>query len=341
MMRKTSTVVVAAVSLFVAMPLTAQEHTWDRNRPDGHAPIGLLSDVTLSAGDVMFSYRYSRDSFQGLRLGSDLISFDAAFDFEFTVVPAELTVETHEAELRLGLTDDISISGLVPFRFKQMTNLTDGGTSFYITDSSDLGDVEVRLLVDLFEIGEYRAHLSVGGSAPTGEIADRDLTPQTFPRVTQLPFSMQNGSGTWDILPALAFSAQNEFATVGAQAEAVIRMGSNDRNYTLGNRFGGTVWASYMLNEWLSASARVVFETWEDVDGADAATDGNADVSANPFATGGKRTSLPLGFNVLLREGPLAGVRLAVEWQYVISENLNGPQQSQNNGLTIGWQVTF
>lgn len=340
-MRKTSTAVIAAVSLFVAMPLTAQDQTWDRDRPDAHAPIGLLSDVTLSSGDVLFSYRYTRDSFEGLRLGDSFISFDDAFDFDFTVVPAEMTVESHEVELRYGVTDNLSISVMAPFRFKEMTNLTDDGDTFFITDSNDLGDVEVRALFDLFEIGEYRGHLAIGVSAPTGEIADRDLTPQTFPQVTQLPFAMQNGSGTWDVLPALGFNAQNEFGTVGAQAEAVIRIGDNDRNYSLGNRFGGTVWASYMLNEWLSASARLVFQTWEDIDGSDVATDGNADVSANPFASGGTRTSLPLGFNVLLKEGPLAGVRLAVEWNYVISEDLNGPQLSQNSGVTIGWQLSY
>lgn len=341
MMRKTRTAVMAVVSLFVALPLTAQDHTWDRNRPDAHAPIGLLSDVTLSSGDVLFSYRYTRDSFEGLRLGSSLISFDDVFDFDFTVLPSEMTVASHEVEIRVGVTDNLSISAMIPFRYKEMMNLTDGGDTFFITASNDLGDVRMRLLFDLFEVGEYRAHVAIGTSAPTGEIGDRALTPQTFPQVTQLPFAMQNGSGTWDILPALGFSAQNEVATVGAQAEAVIRLGDNNRNYTLGDRFGGTVWASYMLNEWLSVSARVVFESWEDIHGSDAATDGDADVSANPFASGGRRTSLPLGFNILLREGPFAGVRLAVEWQYVISEDLNGPQLSQSNGLTIGWQVGF
>jgi hypothetical protein len=341
MMRKTSTVVVAAVSLFVAVPLTAQDHTWDRDRPDAHAPAGLLSDVTLSSGDVLFSYRYSRDSFEGLRAGNGFFSFEDAFDLNFSVIPASLSTESHEVEIRVGVTDDVSISAMVPFRFKEMTNLTDAGSTFFLTESNDLGDLEVRVLFDLLEIGPYRAHLSIGGSAPTGEIADRGLTPQTFPQVTQLPFSMQNGSGTWDILPAIGFSAQNEVATVGAQGDAVIRLGDNNRNYSLGNRFGATMWASYMLNDWISASARLRFDTWEDIAGLDPATDAVADLSANPFLTGGKRTTLPLGVNILLREGPLAGVRLAVEWQYVISEDLNGPQLSQRNGITIGWQIEF
>jgi len=341
MMRKTSTAVVAAVSLFVAMPLTAQEHTWDRNRPDAHAPIGLLGDLTLSSGDILVSYRYTRSTFEGLRAGGSLFSFDDAFDLDFTVIPAELTMESHEVELRYGLTDNLSLSGVVPFRFKEMTNLTDDGATFFLTDSKDLGDVEVRALYDLFEVGEYRGHLSLGMSFPTGEIRDRDLTPLSFPQVTRLPFAMQNGSGSWDILSALGFSAQNEVATVGAQGEAVIRIGENPRHYQLGNRFSGSAWASYMLNDWLSASARLHVESWEDIDGSEPDTDPTADLSADPFLTGGSRTYLPFGINILLREGPLAGVRMAVEWQYVISEDLHGPQLSQDSGLIIGWQYEF
>ncbi|MDX1747842.1 MAG: hypothetical protein R3324_18060, partial [Halobacteriales archaeon] len=329
MIRKTGAAAVAVVGLLVAQPLFAQEHQWNGDRPDAHAPSGVLRAVTLPAGDFAFNYRYARDDFQGLRLGSQVITFDDAFDFDFSVVPADLSVETHEAEIRYGISDALTVSASVPFTFREMTNLTSEGTEFFITESNDLGDVQLHLMYDLFEVNGYRAHISVGGSAPTGEIADRGLTPESFPQLTQLPFTMQSGSGTWDLSPGLSFHSQNEFGTVGMMGHAVIRFGENDRNYTLGDRFEGTVWASYMLNDWISASARVDFATWGDIEGVDPATDGNEDVSANPFATGGRRTTLPLGMNVLLREGPFAGLRMSVEWEYVISEDLNGPQLSQ------------
>jgi len=339
MIRKTGAAVMAAVSLLVAQPLVAQEYEWNGDRPDAHAPSGVLRAKTLPSGAFTLKYRYARETFEGLRLGSESIGLGDAFDFDFSVVPSDMVVETHEVEARFGLTDRLTISASVPFRFKEMTNLTDDGESFFVTESDDLGDTEVHFMYNVAGEGAYQAYISVGGSAPSGEIEDQGLTPASFPEVTQLPFPMQNGSGTWDLIPGLGFQTQNEFGTVGALANAVIRFGENDRNYRLGDRFETTVWASYKLYDWVSASARVDFQTWADVDGFDPETDGDEDVSANPFAQGGRRTTLPLGVNILLQQGPLAGVRMSVEWEYVISEDLNGPQISQDDRLTVGWSL--
>jgi len=339
MIRKTGAAALAVVGLLVAQPLFAQEYQWSGDRPDAHAPSGVLRAVTLPVGEYLINYRYARDDFAGLRFGSEQISFDDAFDFDFSTVPADLSSETHELEIRYGLMNDLTVSASIPFTFKEMTNLTSEGTEFFITESNDLGDAQLHFMYDLVQRNGYRAHISLGGSVPTGEIADRGLTPESFPQVTQLPFSMQNGSGTWDLMPGVSFHAQNEFGTVGMMGTATIRFGENDRSYTLGDRFEGTLWASRVLNDWISVSARVDFATWGDIDGVDPATNGNEDVSANPFATGGRRTTMPLGMNIMLQEGPLAGIRMSLEWEYVISEDLNGPQLSQDDRLTIGWSV--
>lgn len=341
MVRKTVTAMRAVVCLLVSAPLAAQDLEISMDRPDAHAPLGVRDDYTLDAGEFMWTYRYWRDSFTGLRLGEQLISTDDVFGLGFTTVPVEMNNQAQEFEVRIGLSDDLTLSATLPYVFHETFNVTDDGQTFFVTESEDLGDTKVNFLYNLFQVGAYQAHLGMGVNLPSGELDDRDVTAVSFPSDAQLPFNMQTGSGTWDILPSLTMVTQNEYGTVGMQGKGVIRVHNNNRNYTLGDRFMGTVWAGYRISDWLSASARLQHEVWGDVDAFDPDTNPGENPASNPFSTGGNRTSLPLGVNILLQEGPLAGLRMAIEWYYVVAEDLNGPQLSQNNVLVIGWQVGF
>jgi hypothetical protein len=341
MVRKTVTAVCAVVCLSIAVPLAAQDYEWSWDRPDAVAPLGVYDDHTLEPGQFMWTYRYHRESFDGLRFGEDLISADDAFGLGFNTVPVEMRNQAHEFEVRFGLADRLTVSAQLPYWFRESFSLTDGGQTGFASESQDLGDTRVNFLYDLFEVGSYRAHAGLGVSLPSGELDDKDVTVASFPNEEQLPFNMQTGAGTWDILPTLNLVTQNEHGTVGLQGKGVIRVHDNNRDYTLGDRFMGTLWAQYRISDWVAASARVNFESWGDVDAPDPDLDPGDNPAANPLSTGGSRTTLPLGLNVLLREGPLSGLRMYLEWHYVISEDLNGPQLSQDDTLVLGWQVNF
>ena len=60
---------------------------------------------------------------------------------------------------------------------------------------------------------------------------------------------MQLGSGTGDITPGLTYLAQAENWSGGAQVRATIRLGHNDAEYRLGNRFMGTAWTAVKLGD--------------------------------------------------------------------------------------------
>ena len=118
----------------------------------------------------------------------------------------------------------------MPFIQSEMLNTDD--VAFFETSSRVLGDVSVRGLFDILEMDEYRVSLSLGSTIPTGKVKKRDATP--FGNREILPYAMQGGSGTFDILAGMTFLTQNEVASVGAQVDGVIRVENNRRGYRLG-----------------------------------------------------------------------------------------------------------
>jgi len=328
---------VAALAL-TAASVAAQddEYMFDRNRPDGFGPPGVTGHFTLDAGEILWSFTYSRDDMFGNRNGTNPLSQQDVLD-DFTVAPISLLTQTLNLELRVGITNRFTLAVSAPYIFRHDLNETE--TAFFSSFPEDVGDLKINTLWDLLDPGAHILTLGMGVSIPTGEIDERGRTA-TSSRA-QLPFNMQTGSGSWDVLPSLTFMTQNEAGTFGAQLGATFHVNDNDRDYKLGDRFDMTTWVSYNMNEWIAFSARVVYEEWGSVTNVDPETDGLEDPRANPFATGGVRTQLPIGFTLHIREGILKGHRFSVEYMTPIHEDLNGPQLQVDNTVLVGWQVAF
>ena len=335
MVRKIVATGVLLTGLLVAMPLLAQDYVWTTDRPDGHAPAGVKADFTLPAGALYFGYRYSAEKFRGTLIGTTEVTSDEVRDF-FTSAPLTHDQWTGELDVRFGL-GVATVEFSVPWVRNQMLNETD--TGFFESSSEFIGDLSFRGLFDLLERDQYRLSVTLGATVPTGKVSKRGTTATLVRGV--LPFTMQGGSGSPDILAGGTFLVQNEVASVGAQVNSVIRVKNNNKGYRLGDEFSFSVWGAYSITDWVSFSLRGIFENQSDVSGSDPRTDGAADPLANPFAQGGERVLVPLGINLYLRNGTAAGHRLSLEFYYPVHEDLNGPQMSAHRTLVASWQTVF
>ena len=337
MVRKTASAGVLLACLLTTAPALAQDITpWTSDRPDGHAPAGVLVDFLLPKGGTYFSVRLYQEQFRGTRVGTQPFFFDDVLDF-FSVAPLSLDKEIAEVEFRWGVANWLTLAWSMPGARAEMFSATDA--VFFETTSETIGDIKIRGLVDLLAMDDYRMSLTLGGTIPTGQTSRSGATPFT-PSGT-LPFAMQGGSGTYDLLAGMTFLTQNDLASLGAQFNSVIRMFTNSRGYRLGDEFEFSVWGGYQLNDWVSLSMRGLYQTWGDVTGSDPGTDGTIDPGANSFAQGGERIFLPFGINLMFREGPIAGNRLSLEWYYPIHQELHGPQLSAHRTLVMSWQYHF
>ena len=171
-----------------------------------------------------------------------------------------------------------------------------------------------------------------------GAVDSGDAIPGSFATETQLPYQQQLGSGTFDILPGVTASIQNEVASLGFQWKAEIRMGENDREWALGDLYKSTLWAGYNASERVSASVAVQYSRWGNVEGFDPALDAFANPANNTLAQGGWRVELPVGVNFIMPDGRFGGNRFGFQFILPVHQNLDGPQLMHDWSLVAGWQ---
>ncbi|MDR9402679.1 MAG: transporter [Halothece sp. Uz-M2-17] len=310
---------------------------WTSGRPDGHAPLGVMGDHVHGQGEWMLSYRYMFMSMDGNRDGTEDLSTNDVLE-DFMVAPDDMTMQMHMLGAMYAPTDNLTLMAMVPFVVKEMDHVTRMGTEF-TTNSSGIGDIKFSGLYQLFNQDRQSVHLNLGFSVPTGSIDERDDTPAGNDVI--LPYPMQIGSGTLDLRPGITYLGQTDDWSWGAQANTVLRLGENDRDYTVGNRYQLMGWIARRMNEKVSVSLRLDGETWDDYDGADSALNPNLIPTADPDLRGGTRLDLGLGANLYLPESFLPGGRLAAELEFPLYQSLEGPQLETDWQLTVGVQSAF
>lgn len=316
--------------------LTVSAHEgWDGSRPDAHAPIDVMGDHIHKRGEWMLSYRYMRMDMDGNRDGSDRLSTQDVFDRGFMVAPTSMTMDMHMFGVMYAPSDRVTLMGMLPYMRTKMAHVTRMGRRF-TTRSEGIGDVKLSALVGMLDQPGHRAHLNLGVSLPTGSIDERDDTPAADD--AHLPYPMQLGSGTYDLLLGATYSGQAQRWSWGTQALATVRTGENDNDYRLGNRYEGSTWLARVLSPSTSASLRLRYLHWRNIHGADPKLNPMMVPTADPDLRAGRRTDVLLGLNFNGKRGLLKGHRLALEVGVPVHQNLDGPQLETDVLYTLGWQ---
>ncbi|MGE0451827.1 MAG: transporter, partial [Vicinamibacterales bacterium] len=275
----------ALLMIGLGSPASAQE--WSSARPDGHAPIGVMGDHTHERGEVMLSYRYMPMRMEGNRDGTEKLT-PADVLARFPVTPVRMPMSMHMFGVMAAPTSRLTLMGMVPIVDLSMDHRTRAGGMF-TTEAAGLGDVRVTGLLRVLNRNRRAMHVNLGLSLPTGAIDRMGVTPASAPDAAILPYPMQLGSGTWDLLPGFTVLGQRDRWSWGAQGLATIRLGTNARGYRLGHSGTGTGWLSARLSDWVSASGRLRGSTWGNLHGADPLLNPNMVPTANPALRAGRR----------------------------------------------------
>lgn len=328
----------AVVIASAVVPVIGNGHS---STPSEHAPISVMGDHLHEQGEWMFSYRYMRMDMQDSRIGSQQVTArdivgTADNPGQFMVAPEAMPMDMHMVGAMYGLNDRVTLVGMLMFISQEMSHLTRAGDRF-VTESSGLGDSKLGALVGLYKSANHSLHTGLMLNVPTGSIDERDDTPVM--QDAFLPYPMQLGSGTYDFNPSIVYSGQGAPRTWswGAKLAAVIRNGTNDESYTLGDRWSTTAWVARDLNHNLSLSLGLNYQDWDQIDGANPALNPMMIQTADPRLQGGDRLDLSIGANYIFDNGH----RLAIEYAEPISQTLNGPQLQSDSIFTVGWQKAF
>ena len=319
------------------------------------APIGVMGDHMHMAREWMFSLRRMRMNMSGNKIGTDNASDAEILNIPNTnaMMPPNLRVVPQHMEMDMTMigvmyapNTDLTLMAMAEYVQKTMRlttyNMMGMRLGDFETKSEGLGDLTITALIRGQKTTTSQIHYALGLSLPTGSIKKTDalLTPMNTRIVARLPYSMQTGSGSYDLKPALTFNKHNENYSFGAQVSAVMRLNDNDADYRQGNMFSVQGWVSKSLSPSVSTSLRLKGTNEEKIEGRDAHINKPVQ-SANPFFYGGERLSLGMGINHSPQIGLLAQKRLNLEIVGPIYENLNGPQMSRDWSLTLGFKTNL
>ncbi|RBI72695.1 transporter [Roseovarius sp. TE539] len=330
-------------------------------RADGHAPIGVMGDHRHSTGEVMLSYRFMRMDMAGNQIGTTGISPTAiatSLPNRFAgmpgqpptlrIVPTEMEMDMHMFGAMYAPNDRMTLMAMVPILRKSMNHLTFSGAAGptvlggFNVKTEGLGDIKASALVGLWTGGNSALHANLGLSLPTGSITEthRILTPMGMRPTVRVPYAMQLGSGTFDLLPGITYTGRTGDTGYGAQLSGVIRLGDNDEGYSLGDEIRASIWASHQPVPAISFSGRVEAKSVGRIDGRDMSIMGPVQ-TADPRNYGGETVSLHAGVNFVVQKGAMRGHRFAIEAGVPVYQDLNGVQMETDWTLTAGWQYAF
>ena len=224
----------------------------------------------------MASYRYMSMEMDGVT--------DAP---NYTMRPTHMDMDMHTLGLMYAPSDKLTWMLMANHLEKDMgMAMQMNGMTMSPMHSSGWGDLNASAMWKLSDWGEETLlPPSVWGS-PLVQLMKKAQTA-----LTQLPYGMQLGSGTWDINPRITYLGQTENYSWGAQISALFRTGDNDQDYQLGSVFNGTVWVARKISDNLSVSARITGQNVGGIDGDKDIMNSLMSTSTDPENYGGESLS--------------------------------------------------
>ncbi len=290
---------------------------------------------THERGEWMVGYSFMYMNMEGNRDGTNNLSPSDVLARGYMVSPTSMDMEMHMFSAMYGVTDQLTAMLMVPYIRKSMDHLRMDGLRF-TTKSRGIGDVSMMGLYELFRTGQHRLIGVLGLSFPTGSISESDNLPGMPAGVsTRLPYPMQLGSGTFDLLPGMTYIGQAPGWQWGLHSDGTIRLDENKYDYHLGNAYEVSGWGARKITNWASGSIRLVWDQWLDIHGADSVLNPAMVPTADPNLRAGRSLMVMLGVNVFAEEGRLKGLRGAIEGGIPAYQHLDGPQ------LEMDWSLSF
>lgn len=300
------------------------------------------------AGMLMFEYRFMRMYQQGLLQGTKSVAPEAVLqDAQDTArwvdangepimsIGTEMTMDMHMFMVMYSMTDKLTLTAMTnylvndmsmlmrpmddmgPGHTMPMATITDWSGMFM--ESAGIGDTQVGMTYKLDDYLLFDPLLTVSVSLPTGSIDQADTTGV-------LPYDMQLGSGSYDLLVGYGMGNMWNSWHVGTEAKYLWRTCDNEQGYRLGDRYSIEGYVKYHLKTNTTLRSSVKHEDWGKIRGRDDRIDDN------PNYYGGMRTDLWIGASQTLPFG------FALDFHYglPLHQKLNEVQMQTDWQMQVG-----
>lgn len=301
------------------------------------APAGVTGSHIHSKGDWMFSYSVMRMNMHGNRHSDSKVDVSDVYGAGYAIAPLDMTTTSHMFGGMYGVTDRVTAMVMLPYIEKEMNLRTSTGTNFS-TRSRGWGDTKISALYDPENPKLDNFIFGMGVSLPTGATDRRHATPAGAE--TKLPYPMQLGSGSYELLPSVTYQCDcRDGVFYGAQAKAQIRLNDAQEGYTLGDRYTASAWAGKAWNSELSNTIRIEWDEMTNGEGSDPDLNPNAIPTADADMQARTRINLGLGMNYAPEWAQ--GHQLLLEAKTPLYEKIDGYGLEMDTSLMLTWRKSF
>lgn len=339
----------AAALAFVVTPAAAH----DGPLADGHAPAGVMTDHVHKAGEFMIGLRLSHDRYSGaMHLGSDPVSDLDVANAGYSATVQSMDMDMAMLDLMWAPSDRLTLMVMPQYMRMKMemrglpmipANMGASHAGHMLALGATMGhshegfgDTQVAALLSLRKTANSSLHADFAVSVPTGSVNAKNEAGNF------IHYGMQSGSGTWDLVPGLTWTARNGRIGWGAQARYIFRAeDANKSGFRFGDRMETTGWLSYRPAEAVSLSARALYVDEGDIEGHYNGPHSHSSPPDRQANYGGERLELGLGINTVATSGPLKGVRLGGEILLPVHQQVNGYQIEKKSSFQLNLSKAF
>ena len=318
-------------------------------------------------GSWMIELEFMRMDMDGLLRGSDSVSTrdisgavtDGAMpptitkrpDLPYMMSPTSMTMDMGMLMGMYGFTDKWTGMLMLNYLKNDMDMVMHmymeptPGNYMYMSDmtgsmeTSGVGDTELGVMYTINK--DWTAALSL--SIPTGSIDEKvDMTMcgvmmgNTMCNTNagmQAPYAMQLGTGTYDFIPAITYKGYTGSWSWGGQAEWRIHTGTNDNEYTWGDRFEIDAWGKYAINKTWGVGARLDYLNADSISGKDPLIPTMMAPTSDPANYGGTRADLSLGVTAMT-----GGHTFGLMYGVPVHQDVNGIQMEVESIWSLSYQ---
>jgi len=355
-MYTTKRIIICLLFLFGLYSPTVNAHTQDSVCTSAcHCgnlviPAGIMTGHVHDKNQWMFSYRYMHMQMSGNQNGTTNISNENIFT-TYLMAPDKMQMDMHMLMVMYGVTNRLTLMAMTHITYTQMSmsmfsvsSHHHGGNSTetaHHMSAQGLGDVKLSALFGIVKIENCQLIGILGVNVPTGSIAVKGEQADMLYAGQRLPYNMQLGSGSFDVLPGIGYIGQHNQVSWGAQAQAVIRTHDNNNGYRWGNELGLTTWINRQWWTCLGTSLRAEANVAGQLQGQDPTLYKYNEPAAHPYNYGGQKLNAFAGLSFRPPKGALNRQSLAFEYGLPIYQNLNGIQMSARQMINAAWSLTF
>lgn len=314
-------------------------------------PSGVMIGRLHSKGEWMLNYRYMSMMMDGMLEGSSSANSNTVFN-NYLMAPETMHMNMHMFMAMYGVSDRVTLMLMGGFNstemhmemFSNTVHNHDSGTEMHGSEhhmnSSGIADLKLYGMYGLYGSGSAQLNATLGVNFPLAKTQNSNFL-DPFYRGGRLPYAMQNGSGTFDLLPGISYFRKTTQFSYGTQLVGVIRFGSSVFGYRRGNEVQANIWLGWRRWKVVQPSVRLESLLASSIIGADRGIYIYNEPDANPVNSGYKRVNACLGMQIIPFTDRLPGATVSLEYGLPVYQHVNGLQMSSSNLLNFSLNYTF